>query len=239
MLKRVVKNIRVTAWFVACLSSLSLSGYAQGVWAEQPHWQTFKQLQHAGLLFTDEKGRVLQAQAANRAFIPASTTKLVTAYLALQHWGAQHRFKTEFYLQGNTLWIKGYGDPYLVSEELAHMANQLAVKLRALGVVKLNGLHLDTDYYSPGLVMPGISNTDNPYDAIPSVLAANFNTINIQKKAGQLSSAEPQTPLTQSGLQVAKTIARFKEGGGTRQRVNLGKDPRLAERYFAEQLAFF
>jgi D-alanyl-D-alanine carboxypeptidase/D-alanyl-D-alanine-endopeptidase (penicillin-binding protein 4) len=38
---------------------------------------------------------------------------------------------------------------------------------------------------------------------------------------------------------VAKTIVEFKEGGGTRQRVNLGKDSRLAERYFAEQLAYF
>jgi D-alanyl-D-alanine carboxypeptidase/D-alanyl-D-alanine-endopeptidase (penicillin-binding protein 4) len=232
---KIKRSVMVAGW----LSALYLAVSASVAWAEPVHWQTFKQLQHAGLLLTDNHGNVLQAKAANQGFIPASTTKLVTAYLALQHWGAEHRFKTGFYVQGNTLWVKGYGDPYLVSEELARLAKPLASHLRALGVVKLEGVRLDTSYYSPGLVMPGTGETDNPYDAIPAVLAANFNTINVQKKAGTLHSAEPQTPLTSSGLYVANTIVEFKEGGGTRQRVNLGKDSRLAERYFAEQLAYF
>ncbi|WP_460187980.1 D-alanyl-D-alanine carboxypeptidase/D-alanyl-D-alanine-endopeptidase [Thiomicrorhabdus hydrogeniphila] len=207
-----------------------------------PNWQHFAQLNDAGFLFVDENYQLLDAKNAQQFFVPASTTKLITALLSLQHWGEKHRFKTEFYLKQQVnalpiLIVKGYGDPFLVSEELQILAKNLAAKLSKLNVTQLAGIQLDASYYLPGLVMPGTGETDNPYDAIPAAIAANFNSIYIHKKGQRLTSAEPQTPLTASGLKIAKTIKGYTKSNN--KRVNLGNDAQLNERYFAELLGEF
>lgn len=207
-----------------------------------PNWQHFAQLNDAGFLFVDENYQLLDAKNAQQFFVPASTTKLITALLSLQHWGEKHRFKTEFYLKQQInalpiLIVKGYGDPFLVSEELQTLANNLAAKLSKLNITQLAGIQLDGSYYLPGLVMPGTGETDNPYDAIPAAIAANFNSIYIHKNGNKLTSAEPQTPLTSAGLEIAQNITGYPKSN--KKRVNLGNDAQLNERYFAELLAHF
>ena len=68
----------------------------------------------------DSKGDELVSQNADKPFVPASVTKIVTAWLALEVLGADYRFETRFYLDAKrVLYIKGGGDPYLISEEFA------------------------------------------------------------------------------------------------------------------------
>jgi D-alanyl-D-alanine carboxypeptidase len=44
----------------------------------------------------------------------------VTAWLAMEVLGGDYRFETPFYLDGDrVLYIRGGGDPFLISEELA------------------------------------------------------------------------------------------------------------------------
>lgn len=195
------------------------------------------QMKEAGWLLLDEHGRTLQARSAQRLLVPASTTKLVTAYLALQHWGAEHRFHSDFFLERtgeqNQLVVKGYGDPFLTSEELLKVAERLKQKLSELRVDRLDSIVLDASYFSEGLVLPGTQHSDNPYDAIPSAIAANFNTLFLQKNNGRVVSAEPQTPLTPLAAQLGQSLA------DQPQRVNTGVDPKIAQRYFAELLAAF
>jgi len=190
---------------------------------------SFAVLRNAGLLVVDPQGRSLRSDRANQAFIPASTTKLVTAWLVLEKWGENHRFHTNFYYepQNKTLWVKGSGDPYLVSEELTIIAQ----RLRNKGLMQVNAIALDTSYFAAGLVMPGTGRTNNPYDAVPSAVAANFNTVNIKKRNGNVVSAESQTPLTPYAASMSK---RFNKGT---LRVNTGRNPRDAETYFAQLLA--
>ena len=52
----------------------------------------------ATVLVVDSKGNELVAQNADQAFTPASVTKIVTAWLALEVLGADYRFETRFYL---------------------------------------------------------------------------------------------------------------------------------------------
>jgi D-alanyl-D-alanine carboxypeptidase/D-alanyl-D-alanine-endopeptidase (penicillin-binding protein 4) len=197
----------------------------------------FNRYNSAGLLYLDESGKVINKKHAKDLFVPASTTKLVTAYLALSHWGEDHRFKTDFFLDESTanpvLWIKGYGDPFLVSEEMISIARAIGARLKARGIYKLGGIHLDTTYFARNIKLPGTARSNNPYDAIPSALAANFNTIFARKKNGVIVSAEEQTPIT--------TTARFIYTAmqGHSERVNTGPDHKIAERYFAELLAEF
>ena len=191
----------------------------------------FSQLKNAGLLMLDSQGQAIISDHADKAYIPASTTKLVTAWLALSRWGENYRFQTPFYFDDTTktLWVKGSGDPFLVSEELDKIAKNLMLK----GITQVNRIGLDTSLFQQNLVMPGTGRTNNPYDAVPSAIAANFNTVNIKKVNGKVVSAESQTPLTPYAKSMSK---RFKRG---KLRVNTGRKPRKAEQYFGELLFAF
>ena len=49
-------------------------------------------------LVVDLEGNELVAQNADEPFVPASVTKVVTAWLALEVLGGDYRFETRFYL---------------------------------------------------------------------------------------------------------------------------------------------
>ena len=193
--------------------------------------QHFSQLKNAGLLVLDGQGKASVSRHADKSYIPASTTKLVTAWLALTRWGENHRFKTNFYWnpRTRTLSVKGSGDPFLVSEEIKIIAYHLKQK----GIQQVDTLVLDGSAFEAGLIMPGTGKTNNPYDAVPSAISANFNTVYVKKVRGKIQSAEAQTPLTHYARKMAK---RFKKG---KLRVNTGRNPRHAETYFGEILGAF
>ena len=49
------------------------------------------------MLVVDAEGNELVAQNADMPFIPASVTKIVTAWLAMEVLGGDYRFETRFY----------------------------------------------------------------------------------------------------------------------------------------------
>ena len=184
--------------------------------------------QSDAVLVTDQSGEVIYQWKADTGLIPASLTKLVTSYLAIEKWGIGHRFKTEFYLNGDQLWVKGYGDPYLISEEL----DLLVKKLKPLLPGKLNSIHIDSSYFKQELA-PGSSKVNDPYNAPVSAVAANFNTVMLQRINGQIVSAEAQTPLTKTSLRVGeKLVSKI---GIKPKRINL-QNAGTAQLYFAELL---
>lgn len=169
-------------------------------------------------------GQRLIDKQASTPMIPASTMKLVTALAAIERWGLTHRFTTELLLDGNRrLWIKGSGDPYLVSEEIDRLVQELAAR----GLTQVNGLGLDDGLYASDLRVPGRSRSNNPYDAPLSALAVNFNTVNLSIGAAGIRSGEPQTPLTATGRTLGTGLS-----AGT-HRLNLGSRAR-ALAHFAE-----
>lgn len=191
----------------------------------------FSRLNRAGIIVLDASGQVVMSENADVPLMPASTTKLATAWLALTHWGENHRFRTEFFLDEatQTLWVKGSGDPYLVSEELDRVARNLAQR----GLKQVKTIGLDSSLFEPGLLLPGTGTSDNPYDAVPTALAANFNTVAVKRVGRQIVSAEVATPLTP----YAEHMARSNHSGELR--VNTGPNPQNAETYFGELLAAF
>ena len=191
----------------------------------------FSRLTNAGLMVLDANGQTVLANHADLPLMPASTTKLATAWMALSHWGEDHRFRTQFYLDESTqtLWVKGSGDPYLVSEEL----DAIARNLKQNGLKQVKAIGIDTSLFQPDLALPGTGTSDNPYDAVPTAVAANFNTIAIRKIGGRVLSAESVTPLTA----YSESLGHSMRGGELR--VNTGPNPHNAEKYFAELLAAF
>jgi len=175
----------------------------------------------------EEAGRTVIAKNADQPMVPASTMKILTSLAAIQAWGLEHHFHTDFFHSPDGwLWVKGYGDPYLVSEELEHITQ--ALKKR--GLRSLAGIGTDDSYFAPDVEIAGRSSSNNPYDAPVSALAANFNTISVLNRGGIVRSAEAQTPLTPLARAFAERL------GPGEHRVNL-KERGVATRYFAEILA--
>jgi len=184
------------------------------------------------VLVVDEKGNELIARNADKPFVPASVTKIVTAWLALAVLGGDYRFQTRFYLDKNrVLYVRGGGDPFLVSEELALLAPPLVA---AIGKAPLTGIVLDASYYPADLRVPGIEATNESYDASNSALAVNFNTIYAVRKGNSVRSAEKQTPITP--LAVSQFRARGPHGRG---RISLAQNPKVSLKYAGELIAAF
>jgi serine-type D-Ala-D-Ala carboxypeptidase/endopeptidase (penicillin-binding protein 4) len=184
------------------------------------------------VLVIDERGNELVVQNADKPFVPASVAKIVTAWLAMEVLGADYRFETRFYLDGQrVLYIRGGGDPFLISEELAQLASALVA---AIGKQPLAGIVLDASYYPSNIRIPGIEDTEEAYDAQNSALAVNFNTIHAVRKGKTVHSAEKQTAITP--LAVSQFLARGSQGRG---RISLAQDPMVGLQYAGELIAAF
>ena len=184
------------------------------------------------VLVMDADGKELVAQNADEPFVPASVTKIVTAWVAMQVLGADYRFQTSFYLdRDRVLYVRGGGDPFLISEELALLAPALVA---AVGKAPLTGMVIDTSYYPSNLIIPGVEDSNRSYDAINSALAVNFNTINAVRSGNKVQSAEKQTPITP--LAISEFRARGPNGRG---RISLSQDPAVSVQYAGELIAAF
>ena len=172
----------------------------------------------AVVLVVDAKGNELVAQNADEPFVPASVTKIVTAWLAMEVLGADYRFETRFYLDAKrVLYVRGGGDPFLISEELKPLAAELVARI---GKAPITGIMVDGGYYPSNLRIPGIEDDDLAYDALNSALAVNFNTVYAVRSGAKVRSAEEQTPITP--LAIALFRAKGPDGEG---RISLGQDP--------------
>jgi D-alanyl-D-alanine carboxypeptidase/D-alanyl-D-alanine-endopeptidase (penicillin-binding protein 4) len=184
------------------------------------------------VLVMDADGNELVAQNADEPFVPASVTKIVTAWLAMQTLGGDYRFETRFYLDAKrVLYVRGGGDPFLISEELALLAPELVA---AVGKQPLNGIVLDASYFPKELRIPGVEDSSRSFDALNSAIAVNFNTINAVRKGNKVESGEPQTPITP--LAISQFKARGPKGSG---RISLNQEPKLSLQYAGELLAAF
>jgi D-alanyl-D-alanine carboxypeptidase/D-alanyl-D-alanine-endopeptidase (penicillin-binding protein 4) len=195
--------------------------------------QKLAALAPSALVFVmDDKCNELVAQNADRPFVPASVAKIVTAWLAMEVLGADYRFETRFYLDGDrVLYIRGGGDPFLVSEELAELAPAL---VGATGQQPLNGIVVDASYYPSSIRIPGIEDTDEAYDALNAALAVNFNTIHAVRKGKTVRSAEEQTPITPTAI--SQFLAR---GAPGRSRISLSQNPTVGLHYAGELIGAF
>jgi D-alanyl-D-alanine carboxypeptidase/D-alanyl-D-alanine-endopeptidase (penicillin-binding protein 4) len=118
---------------------------------------------------------------------PASTMKLVTTLAALEILGPAYTWKTEAYalapvrdgvLDGD-LYIKGYGDPYMVIEHFWRFLRAL----RKSGLEEIRGdLIIDQSFFAP----PDGRSADfdrrplRAYNVQPRALLVNFQTVNIR-----------------------------------------------------------
>ncbi len=186
---------------------------------------------NAAILVEDSSGRTIFSHRAEEPLIPASIMKMATSACALSVLPKDFRFVTAFHTDAqHRLYVTGYGDPSLTSEELAVVAQQL----RAKGLRQVHDIILDDSFFDSHIAIDGQSRSLNPYDAHNSALLVNYNTIAVRKlRGGQVVSAEPQTPVTALTQDLARGL-----GVGT-HRINLSRDPQKALLYVGHLLKAF
>jgi len=137
---------------------------------------------------------------------PASTMKLVTTFAALERLGPAYTWKTEVYLAAppsdglvaGDVWLRGYGDPYLVNEEVW----KIATALWQAGIRRIEGdLVFDTSYFDLPREDRGAfdNQPDRVYNLSPHPLLVNFNAVTVKVKPGADGrsvdvSADPPLP---------------------------------------------
>lgn len=115
---------------------------------------------------------------------PASVIKLPVSFAALETLGPAHTWKTEVYADtaprdgvlAGDLWLKGYGDPYLVMEEFW----KLTGAVRRAGVQRIEGdLVFDTSHFAITPEDPGAFDNApyRAYNQAPHPLLVNFNVL--------------------------------------------------------------
>lgn len=142
---------------------------------------------------------------------PASTLKLVTTYAALEGLGPAYTWRTELYLDppdsdgrvAGDVWVRGYGDPYLVAEEFWKLADGL----RQRGVRRIDGdLVFDASFYDLPPEDPGAfdGEPDRVYNLAPHPLLVNFNAVRFvirpESGAADAVSVAPEPPLDNLGV---------------------------------------
>jgi serine-type D-Ala-D-Ala carboxypeptidase/endopeptidase (penicillin-binding protein 4) len=215
---------RVLLLALLVLAAPALAGVKEDIAALAPS---------GAVIVIDALGHELAAQNADKPFIPASVAKIVTAWLAMEVLGANYRFETRFTLDDKrVLYVRGGGDPFLTSEELAPLATDLIAKV---GKAPITGIVVDAGYYPSNLRIPGIEDDDEAYDALNSALAVNFNTVYAERDGDEVRSAEDQTPITPTA------IAWFRAKGPPdgEGRISLGQDPTVGLQYAGELISAF
>jgi D-alanyl-D-alanine carboxypeptidase/D-alanyl-D-alanine-endopeptidase (penicillin-binding protein 4) len=139
---------------------------------------------------------------------PASVMKLLTTYAALEQLGPAYRWRTEAYLDGADLVLRGTGDPKLNYESFW----MLLRNLRGRGLRDIGGdIVLDRSYFAPAPYAPFDSDTYRPYNVTPDALLVNFKSLHftfIPAADGVHIYAEPALP----GLTVVNRLQPAAEG---------------------------
>jgi len=151
----------------------------------------------AALVVEREGGGVLYARDADRAMIPASNMKVLTAIATLSAFGPVHRFTTEILApelpdaEGAVaqLAIRGGGDPALTSEDVW----RLAADLRRIGLRRVKeGLLLDDSAFDAQRWHPSWGPVSaRAYHAPVGALAVNYGAYSVTATPG----ASPGDPV--------------------------------------------
>ncbi len=138
-----------------------------------------------------DTGVTLYERNADALMIPASNMKIITSAAALAQLGADYQFDTVFSTDASTItpvlqgdvFIRGSGDPAIVSEELWKVAE----RFRTLGIERIEGdLVFDTSYFdAEWTTSKDVADGDRAYHARTGALSSNFNTVRIHVLPGK------------------------------------------------------
>jgi len=150
-------------------------------------------------IYSLDRGESLFELRDKQLFIPASNSKILTTAIALETLGPNYRFPTRLFtdgtlkgdvLEGN-LYIKGYGDPKFVTEQMWLLVNEL----KNLPLKKITGNIIGDDSFfdNQKRVKTWIKNPGaQAYEAPLGALSFNFNTVQAYVSPGHKAGSKPK-----------------------------------------------
>ncbi|MBT3923703.1 MAG: D-alanyl-D-alanine carboxypeptidase/D-alanyl-D-alanine-endopeptidase [Nitrospina sp.] len=150
-------------------------------------------------IYSLDRGESLFELREKQLFIPASNLKVLTTAVALETLGPNYRFPTRLFtdgilkgdvLEGN-LYIKGYGDPKFVTEQMWLLVNEL----KNLPLKKITGNIIGDDSFfdNQKRVKTWIKNPGaQAYEAPLGALSFNFNTVQAYVSPGRKAGSRPK-----------------------------------------------
>jgi serine-type D-Ala-D-Ala carboxypeptidase/endopeptidase (penicillin-binding protein 4) len=201
--------------FISCFTAIIIGQNVQAAFNALANDGDFK---HAGLSMSAievETGKKIAEWNAELCLIPASTLKIVTTSTALAILGENYTFKTELQYDGNidasgtlrgNLYVKGFGDPTLGSEQMPNVPNFDAIlkifasEVKKAGIKKITGLVVgDATHYNT----TDVTSLGWQWDDIGNYYAAGVWGLNIRENAYDLFLK--QNPKIGGAVSYAKT----------------------------------
>jgi D-alanyl-D-alanine carboxypeptidase/D-alanyl-D-alanine-endopeptidase (penicillin-binding protein 4) len=186
-----------------------------------------------GMSVVDLKsGKVLFSRGDDLSLNPASNIKLVTTAAALAILGPEHRYATRVYgkkdgLSGGVLsgdlYLRGSGDPGLVTADLYEIANDLYSR----GIRRIKGgIVVDSTLFDRDELPPGYDQQDElaHYRAPSGSTSVNFNTYVVRVRPG-LEAAAPAVAAIDPPVRSISLKNRATTIDGHRNRVTVRVDP--------------
>jgi D-alanyl-D-alanine carboxypeptidase/D-alanyl-D-alanine-endopeptidase (penicillin-binding protein 4) len=162
----------------------------------------------------DGKSRPRLSHRANVPMNPASVMKLVTTYAALDLLGPAYTWQTPVFVEGavreatlyGNLYIKGQGDPKLVTERLWLLLR----RVQGLGIQKIAGdIVLDGSAFETSEADPASFDGEpmRPYNVAPEALLINFKSVVMTFVPDRSANrAQIQFEPTLSGVQMQASV---------------------------------
>ncbi len=180
----------------------------------------------AALVVSRSDGATVFERDPDRALIPASNQKLLTALVALDTFGPAHQFETKILAERapdadgwvGTLFVRGGGDPALTSEQLW----RLAADLRRGGVREVKDLVLDASILDDQRWNPVWGKVSSrAYHSAVGGISANYGAFAVEIRPAEVKglpaqvAVDPPVPYLEVGN---KTMTGAK-GSGRKLRV--------------------
>ena len=157
-----------------------------------------KGLRVGAKFYSLDREQVIYARNSDSLFTPASNMKIFTSAMALKKVGPDYRFHTRLYTTGTVqgtvlkgdLYIKGFGDPSLVTEQMWILVNEL----KNLSITKVEGnIIADNSYFDGQGRLKTWSSYKGPeaYLAPAGALSFNFNTVTVHVGPGEKPGDKP------------------------------------------------
>jgi D-alanyl-D-alanine carboxypeptidase/D-alanyl-D-alanine-endopeptidase (penicillin-binding protein 4) len=149
-------------------------------------------------IYSLDRREILYQNRKDHLYVPASNQKLITTAAALKYLGPDYRYSTRLFTTGKVedgvlygdLYIKGYGDPKLVSEQMWLLVNEL----KNIRVHKMVGNIIADNSFFDSLLRVKTwkqANGSEAYNAPLGALSFNFNTVTVYVSPGNRAGDKP------------------------------------------------
>lgn len=169
-----VKKILLIYVFAVSLVSIARADLAErinGIISQKSH----AKVEFAIKIIKADTGLVVYSRNANKPMIPASNMKTVVTAAALKYLGPDFKYQTKVGLCGNTLVVKGSGDPLLGHGDPGRILDDITDSVKQHGIETINDIIVDSSIFDDQRTHPNWPADQLNRDYACEVSGLNFN----------------------------------------------------------------